>query len=507
MSYLFFLSISYFSSTFVILVAIQGYGRLINKFLPANPDFHNFYNYFFILGLIFVGAFSVIFNFLSPINDFYSLIVILFGFLIYSYFAFIESENLVNNIFIFFFISIISFLISFFAGINDDYGYHYSTINNFKNLNLFEIEHSRNISYNSHWLFLNSVFSLKSFKPSLFILTSLIYSIAVFDLYKNFNKYLVNKFYFIAFYILFNLIFLIGVLNIYKDFGTDIPGALISIYILVFCVSFIYKKDQNFNVNYIVVILLFSNFAIMVKLTNALIYLYLFILVFNLKFKNHINIKIFIAFIPLSLWILQNINISGCLIWPISSLCFYDTELVKLANIELYLIESFAKGSIETNIDVNGLSWISLWLKTHSNKLIEIYATFVIFLIIPILYYNFKYPKKVIYNLFSKSTIKSNLKFFYLSIIIFISNLIWFFYSPSYRFGIFYNLNFFIILLMPFWIKICKIDLSYIKKCAKILLIIATIFFSYENFNRYEWYLKKYNNVWPPFVNDKLILK
>jgi len=504
MSYLFFLSISYFSSIFIILVAIQGYGRLINKFLPTNPDFHNFYNYFFILGLIFVGTFSVIFNFLFPINDFYSLIVILFGFLIYSYFAFIESENLVNNIFIFFFISIISFLISFFVGLHDDYGYHYETINNFKNLNLFEIEHGRNISYNSHWLFLNSVFSLKSFKPSLFILTSLIYSITVFDLYKNFYKYLINKFYFIAFYNLFALIFLIGVLNIYKDFGTDIPGVLISIYILVFCISFIYKKGQNFNVNYIVVILLFSNFAIMVKLTNALIYLYLFILVFNLKFKNHINIKIFIAFIPLSLWIVQNIIISGCLIWPISSLCFYGIESAKF---ELYLIESFSKGSIATNINVNGLSWISIWITAHLNKLIEIYATFVIFLIIPILYYNFKYPKKVIYNLFSKSTIKSNLKFLYLYIIIFISNLIWFFYFPAYRFGIFYNLNFFIILLIPFWIKIFKIDPSYIKKCAKILLIISTIFFSYKNFNRYELYLIKYDNVWPPFINDKLILK
>ena len=103
MSYLFFLSISYFSSVFIILVAIQGYGRLINKFLPTNPDFHNFYNYFFILGLIFVGTFSVIFNFLFPINDFYSLIVILFGLLIFSYFAFIESENLLHNIFNFFF--------------------------------------------------------------------------------------------------------------------------------------------------------------------------------------------------------------------------------------------------------------------------------------------------------------------------------------------------------------------------------------------------------------------
>ena len=504
MSNLFFLSISYFSSIFIILVATLGYGKLINKFLPTNSNLDDFHNYFFILGLIFVGTFSIIFNLFFSINDIYSLIVILLGVLIYSYFSFTDSEKFVNKIYTLFFISLISFLFSFFAGINDDYGYHYTTINNFKNLNLFEIEHQSNISYNSHWLFLNSVFSLKSFKPSLFILTSLIYSITVFDLYKNFNKYLVNKFYFIAFYILFNLIFLIGVLNIYKDFGTDIPGVLISIYILVFCVSFIYKKGQNFNFNYIVVILLFSNFAIMVKLTNALIYLYLFILVFNLKFKNLINIKIIIVFIPLSLWILQNINISGCLIWPISSLCFYGTESAKL---ELYLIESFAKGSIDTNINVNGLSWINIWLTTHSNRLIEIYATFVIFLIIPILYYNFKYPKKVIYNLFSKSTIKNNLKFLYLYIIIFISNLIWFFYFPAYRFGIFYNLNFFIILLIPFWIKIYKIDPSYIKKCAIILLIIATIFFSYKNFNRYELYLIKYDNVWPPFINDKLILK
>ena len=73
------------------------------------------------------------------------------------------------------------------------------------------------------------------------------------------------------------------------------------------------------------------------------------------------------------LWIFQNYNISGCLIWPIEITCFSNKDL---AIKEFYLIESFAKGDINTQINTDGFSWIFVWLTNHSKKLIGKFVKF-----------------------------------------------------------------------------------------------------------------------------------
>ena len=87
--------------------------------------------------------------------------------------------------------------------------------------------------------------------------------------------------------------------------------------------------------------------------------------------------------IPL-LWFFQNYIISGCLIWPIQFTCFSNNEL---AIKEFYLIESFAKGDIATQINVSGFDWIFTWLINHSKKLVETYLVFILILLFPILYF------------------------------------------------------------------------------------------------------------------------
>jgi len=500
---IFFISSFYLIASIFILISILGYGKLFNKFILIDNSIKNFKNYFFICGLIFIGFISIIVNFIIPINDYYSILIVGIGILFYIYFFYINSNKQTEILFIFIVI-FISYIFSFFAGTNDDYLYHFNTIKNYKSLILSEIEHHRMISYNSHWLFLNSIFTLNIFNPSLFILSSLIYSISIYDFY-NMSKLEIKKgFYISGLYIYFSLIFLLGVLNTYKDFGTDVPGFLVCVYILIFCIYATLQKKIKINNSFIFIILLFANFCIMIKITNSLIYLYLLILFFIFSLKKINIFNLIIGFIPLTLWIYQNLNISGCLIWPLKILCFLNTDR---ASTELYLIESFAKGDIATSINLSGFFWIIIWLQNHSYKLMETYIFYIIVLFIPIIYFYFRHSNKIYSNFFSFNYLKTNIIYVCLYFIIFISNLIWFFYTPAYRFGFFYNLNLIIFLILPFWVRTIHININFINKTIKIIFLIAVLFFLFENYTRIDWYFDIYGLTWPPINNGKLIIK
>ena len=130
-----------------------------------------------------------------------------------------------------------------------------------------------------------------------------------------------------------------------------------------------------------------ATFAFIIKLTNSLVFIFIFLLIFSINFRS-INYKhlIIISILPL-LWFFQNFNISGCLIWPIELTCFSNNDL---AIYELYLIESFAKGDIKTQINTNGFGWISVWISNHSHKIIEKYLIFTLVVVFPIFYFLIK---------------------------------------------------------------------------------------------------------------------
>ncbi len=502
MENLYILSINYVLLSFVFLTSILGYGKLANNFILKKYFFLNYKNFLFIAGLVFIGLFSIPINFFYPLNNSFSLIIISLGTIIYLYYLY-RDKNFINESIFLFVIVLLSYFFSFFSGLSDDFEYHFLTINNFKQLVLFETVHNGSVSYNSHWLFLNSIFYLSFFKASLFILTSLLYSITIYDFFSNYKKFLQKNLFFLGFYISFVLVFLLGVLNIYKDFGTDVPGVIICIYIFIFYAEIILYKSFKLNLNTLILIILFANFAITIKITNSLIYLFILILFFIFDNKNKIFPIILLAFIPLSFWIFQNISISDCLIWPISFLCFSNIEA---AERELRVIESFAKGDIMGSMHTNGFAWILIWFKNHFYKLVETYLLYFIILFTPIIYFNLKYGLNII-SLFIKLLSKDNIKKFYLFFLpIILSNIIWFFYAPAYRFGIFYNLTALIMLLIPFWTKIYAVNKYKTVNIIKIIILIVLILFIYENIFKYNWYINKYGFIWPPIINNELIM-
>ena len=63
---------------------------------------------------------------------------------------------------------------------------------------------------------------------------------------------------------------------------------------------------------------------------------------------------------------------------------------IELAKNEMFLIQSFAKGDIQTSLNPSGFEWISTWLTNHSNKLIEVYFLYFCLLMLPLILFKYK---------------------------------------------------------------------------------------------------------------------
>ena len=478
------------------LLSVIGYGLVLNKILKFEVDIFKLKNLIFINGLFLVGIILGILNIFFPINNQVTIIVLIIGLFIY----FFLSKNLLklNEIKFIFFIIIFSLFFVIYAGVNDDFDYHLELINNYKSKNLYEIEHNRRISYNSFWLFLNSVFTINYFTSTYFTLGSLLYSVCIYDTYKLYKKSIKNKNLYLGISSLFILIFLLGILNKYKDFGTDVPGFILSAYVFLVIMYKSFDIKNNYTNDYLLLLLILTCTAFVFKITNTLLFFYLFIILFNIEFKKINLMKLMIPLFIILVWFFQNLNISGCLIWPIEITCFKNNEQ---AINEIDIIESFAKGDRIISSKVEDFSWIKIWFYNHSIKIIETYLVFILLLLFPVLYLFIK-SKTTYTNL--KFKIFNETKYFVLLGIIIISNFIWFFVTPAYRFGLFYNLSLIIFLFLPFWVILFKKFNINVKKYSKYILIIILFYFIAENIKKYNWYDKRYDS-WPPIYNGKLI--
>ena len=486
--------------TTLILISILGYGTLINKILFTNEFELGLKNLIFIQGLIFTGFFFTIFNFFIPISNNSSLLLILCGILIYVYFLFKKQEIRIELFFVLF-VSLLSILYSFYSGFNDDFNYHYETIKNYKNKNLFDILHHRRISYNSHWLFLNSIYSLSFFTSTLVILSSLFFSISIYDFLNLCKKTLNQGKYYISIISFFCLIFFLGALNHLKDLGTDIPGVIVSIYIILLITNKFLEKSKESSENIFLISILLLQFAFIIKISNFLVVLFIFLLIFEIKYRK-LNYFLFlvICLIPVP-WFFQNYIISGCLIWPVTITCFSNIDL---AIKEINIIGAFAKGDQHNSMNLGNFNWILIWLDNHLYKILEIYFIYLILLFVPFLYVYLKIKNSSTYII--KYFRNKYFENYYIFLILFIviCNLIWFFFAPAYRFGIFYNLFLIIFLLVPLWLFMIKYSFKFITAYAKVILVVVFIYFIFENLMRLDWYTKRYN-IWPPINQGELL--
>ena len=143
--------------------------------------------------------------------------------------------------------------------------------------------------------FINAITSLNYFSSTLYIITSLLYSTFIFDTYNIYKQSVKKKFYYSSLISFFVLIFFIGVLNNYKDHGTDIPGVILSFYLLIILSKYKLENHKNIGKNILLISFFLICFAFVIKITNVLLILFLISIISKNTIFN-VNIKKYLLF-------------------------------------------------------------------------------------------------------------------------------------------------------------------------------------------------------------------
>tara|TARA_B100000787_G_scaffold136218_1_gene105021 strand:+ start:68 stop:1717 length:1650 start_codon:yes stop_codon:yes gene_type:complete len=401
-----------------------------------------------IYGLILISFITLLLNFFFPLNIIVnSLILLLPLFIVFKnlkiYYSFNFLKFLVFNL-------IIIFLLIAKSNIYrpDAILYHLpytGILNNEKiifglsNLH-FRFAHISIIQYFSAF-FNNFIFGSKGIIFSIAIIASAVII--------NFLAHLIcylkyKKFNFHFFYLFSILIFIAYKMNRYGEYGNDAPTHFLFFFLISEIILTFNSKKIYFNANNLIL----AVFIILNKITMAFaIFLPFIFLKKNELFKVLLIPKSYFAFIFLFLWILKNMVISGCAIYPISKLCLQNLEWTNIDQTISVSQENEAWTKAWPDfVNINNISqaeyskkfnWVSTWNSTHLKKINKILLPYFMLLVFIYLFIYFKFKEKQIIQ----NDIHNN-KYLILIILMVIFSIIWFLKVPVYRYGYSYFVSF-----------------------------------------------------------------
>ena len=433
----------FFSILTVIILTPCGY--IFNK--HNNNNIINLSNDL-IYGLILISFITLLINFFFPLNSVInSLILILPLLIIFKNLKIYFSLNFLKFVI---FNTIIVFLLVAKSNIYrpDAILYHLPYINvlneekiifGLSNLH-FRFAHISIIQYFSAF-FNNFIFGNKGIIFSTAIIAS---SVIINFLAHSINYLKAKKFDFHFFYLFFILIFIAYKMNRYGEYGNDAPTHFLFFFLISEIIQSFDDKKMSFNANSFILAI----FIILNKITMAFAILLPFIF---LKKKDLFKIlvipKSYFAIIFLSLWILKNIIISGCAIYPVSQLCFQDLEWSNINQTKNVSEENEAWTKAWPNFkNINnisqaeyskGFNWVGTWSKTHLIKIIKILSPYFLLLIFIYLFIHIKLKNK---NIMRDDT--HGKKYLILTMLMIVFSIVWFLKVPVYRYGYSYFVSF-----------------------------------------------------------------
>lgn len=334
---------------------------------------------------------------------------------------------------------------------------------------------------------------------SIFALTIIFYFL---EQIINFIK---NKKYDLEFYfILFATIFIAYKMNRYSSYGNDNTTHLLYFFLISILLNSEYKKNFDLICYVSIFIFLNKNTYILVLLI-PIIYFYK-----NKVYQNKVNAikKIFSPYsFLLYIWIIKNILISGCIVFPISVSCISDLSWAKEKQVVKQIAvsgEAWSKGWPEYDGNLNqenfndNFNWISSWTKNHSKYILKIIIPYILCLILILFLINIKKDKKVFLEK------NSDLTLILLINLVFV--FVFFYKFPLFRYGSSYLIS----LIILFFINlIVKFNIRFIDKLTKTILILVLIVFNMKqiikiknNYNR-EFINKPWPNIYS--LNDNYI--
>ena len=487
-----------FLINFVIILNFYTIGILFLK----NLEFHNFLNKFSlscVFGAIFVSFLALLINFFLPLDKLVGNTFIILSFVFFLV-IFYSEKNKIDLIKFTFLSSLIATILILYSTINrpDSGLYHLpyiQLINEHKILLGISNIHFR-FGHISIIQYLSAIYNNSFFPIEVIVLPSAIITGSIF-LY--FFSFLDRKYNFLELKIFVSLITIYSLysFNRYSGFGNDATSHLLLFLVSIF---FLQNQFQIKNIDYFATTTLISIFIFMQKtfmifLPIICFFVYLFFLV---KINIYKNLKILFSIIFILLWIIKNVMISGCLVFPISILCFDSLSYVNIDLIKNFeiLSESWSKDwpnrtdqAIKMSTFNESFNWFQIWYNNHFNFIIKKFSPFILLLSLILIYgisfsKNFKRENNTLF-------IKKN---YLILVLIFLFCIIWFLKFPLYRYG-----QSFLASTCISIFTLCFIHFTNVKKI-KGILIATTIFITFiavsKNFLRiYQKY--EIRNQWP----------
>lgn len=312
----------------------------------------------------------------------------------------------------------------------------------------------------------------------------------------------VRQYNFHFYYLIGILIFIIYKMNRYSEYGNDAPAH----FLLFFLISELISQKKNHRN-----ICNASILTIFIILNKITLLMCLFLNIFSLKdiqIKKILSLKRFyFLLIFTSFWIVKNIVVSGCILYPVESLCsekfiWTNIKTVKSVSAEN---EAWAKGwpdyvKIKRNNGENIISnekysknffWLNYWSKVNLKKILKILIPYILVLTIIIFYIGINQKKKFI---------KKNEYLFFIFVML-LASIFWFLKVPTFRYGYSYLIS-----IISLIFAYCCIHIHTNKKINKKIInsfiILCIIVISLKNIIRIVTTDNNYNNYpWPKYYS------
>ena len=496
--------ITIFLKIFIVCIFISGVGYIFkNKILlDGKKKVDVLENGLF--GFILLGFVALLINFFLPLDLYInsSLFILTILYLIKD--KFFQKIN-ISDYKLLILVSFIAFILLIYSNVNrpDAHSYHlpFSKMITEHKIILGSANIHFRFGHISIFQYINSFFDNFLFREEgTSISAALLVPFFIVYIYLEFHKnFLKNNKIFLSLFLFFIFGISIYSLNNYSSLGNDGPGYVYFFLLSFYLISFKTQKKDT-KQQYFEKILLISIFLFFIKIFYIIILIAPFIIF--LLYRKSINlikskINIF-SYIFLILWLIKNIFVSGCAIYPIDLTCnsnlIWNTDNATEQSING---EAWAKDWINREDENLGMKehskkfiWLNDWKNNHFNIIKEKTAPILIFILFNIIFF---YLKKCLNNK------KNNIYFSNYYILLFITilgSLIWFLKFPIYRFGLAY-LYIFLITITSI-IIFQKIEINKIfklKNYFNYFMITLIIGATFKNFNRILD--NKDQNIWP----------
>ena len=479
---------------YVLLISILGYGLFFQKIFFTHNKIKSLISeqYLGFYGLAFVTFLSMLTNIFVPHNFIHNTILHLFGFFCGCYFFYKDQKYKYFKYI--FFISLVVLASLFLSKSNEDFPYYHLpyTIYLTENKLIFGMGHL-NHGYNllSSLLNFNSTLRLPYIEMYSFHFVYL-YFLIFFNFFilkevlgRNNNIFICTLFSIAA--IFFNLSF-----TRIADYGTDKPGQLLIVLIIIKLLSLFNDKNKSIETTQLMPLLPLLAYTISLKayfFTYILVLLPIFIFTKDFIYfvKEILFTRVFVfCLLLIALMCVHYFFATGCLIAPITSLCFGEmfswARSIESMNGLASWLEQWAKAGagpgyrVENSLEyTRGFNWVSNWVDKYvfTKFTDQMGILFLSFVLVFCSLFNFTKSRK---SFFSKKIL-----IFYLSLLAVC--LIWFFKHPTLRYGG-YSIVF-LMIAVPVALIFSQFALkNHAVKNFKVLLILVFVVFNIKNFSR-----------------------